>query len=74
MQDEQNIMERGRLCLAGYNQTNHKEEYQKGYVSANDIQKEMDLKNNKSFSLISMSNRKRRCIAWRRYLWIKESI
>lgn len=45
LQDEQNIMERGRLCLAGYNQTNHKEEYQKGYVSANDIQKEMDLKN-----------------------------
>lgn len=45
LQGEQNIMERGRLCLAGYNQTNHKEEYQKGYVSANDIQKEMDLKN-----------------------------
>ena len=44
LENEQNIMERGRLCLAGYNQTNHKEEYKNGYVSANDIQKDMNLK------------------------------
>lgn len=45
LQDEDNMMERGRLCLAGYNQTNSKKEYKNGYVSANDIQKDMNLKN-----------------------------
>ena len=44
LEDKTNIMEKGILCLAGYNLDNKKEEYGKGYVSANDIQY-MNLKN-----------------------------
>ena len=44
LEDKKNIMEKGILCLAGYNLNNKKVEYGKGYVSANDIQY-MNLKN-----------------------------
>ena len=42
-EDIMNPMERGKLCLAGYNQKERIEEYGKGYVTAGEIQS-MDLK------------------------------